>query len=72
MSMGRLGKGQSRNSPLFDPSILDTVDSEGRQMKQCRTKYIKNPQKSPFKKTCKSADDYEKKEKIIFISASRL
>jgi hypothetical protein len=35
---------QSRNSPEFDPSISDTVESERRQMKQC---WI--PKNSPWK-----------------------
>jgi hypothetical protein len=28
------------------PASLDTEESEGRQMKQCRMKFIKNPKKS--------------------------
>jgi hypothetical protein len=32
----------SRNCPGFDPSILHTVESEGRQIKQCWISYIKS------------------------------
>ncbi len=34
---------QSRNCPWFDPTSSYTVESEGRQIKQCRIKYRKNP-----------------------------
>jgi hypothetical protein len=31
------------------PASSDTAESEGRQVEQCRLKYFKNPQKTPFK-----------------------
>jgi hypothetical protein len=30
----------ANTSPGFDPSMLQTVESEGRQTKRCRIKYI--------------------------------
>ncbi len=41
---------ESRISPGSIPASSDTVESEGRQMKQCWITYIKEKTKSPFQK----------------------
>jgi hypothetical protein len=48
------------------PVSFDTVESEGRQMKQCRIKYYKNSKRSPFLGKEKKINELRKKPLFIF------